>query len=153
MPCRAARASARTISENLEAARAPRAPTLVTHRWHFPPSFTQTWRPVSYRVAYTFEPIRDLMFYSLYATSYDPAGAGLFSASPTNCCLVLTSTQTYETGVKQLLWDNRAEWTFAAYDITRRNVAVQVNPTTFAPPAKSPPRALNWPAQCVQSKA
>jgi iron complex outermembrane recepter protein len=97
----------------------------------FVPSFTQTWRPVSYRAAYTFEPIRNLTFYSMYATSYDPAGAGLFSASPTNCCLVLTSTQIYETGIKQLLWDNRAEWTFAAYDITRRNVAVQINPTTF----------------------
>jgi iron complex outermembrane recepter protein len=93
--------------------------------------FTQTWRPVSYRAAYTYEPIRDLMFYSMYATSYDPAGASIFSLNPVNCCLALTSTQIYETGVKQGLWDNRAEWTFAAYDITRRNVAVQVNPTTF----------------------
>jgi iron complex outermembrane receptor protein len=98
----------------------------------FVPSFTQTWRPVSYRAAYTFEPIHDLTFYSQYATSYNPAGAGLFSASPTNCCLALTSTQIYETGIKQLLWDNRAEWTFAAYDIARRNVAVQLSPTTFA---------------------
>jgi iron complex outermembrane recepter protein len=94
--------------------------------------FTQTWRPVSYRAAYTFEPIRDLTFYSMYATSYDPAGANIFSLNPeTSCCLALTSTQIYETGVKQSLWDNKAEWTFAAYDITRRNVAVQVNPTTF----------------------
>jgi iron complex outermembrane recepter protein len=30
----------------------------------FVPSFTQTWRPVSYRAAYTFEPIHDLTFYS-----------------------------------------------------------------------------------------
>lgn len=44
----------------------------------------------------------------------------------------MTSTQIYETGIKQLLWDNRAEWTFAAYDIARRNVAVQLSPTTFA---------------------
>jgi iron complex outermembrane recepter protein len=94
--------------------------------------FSQTWRPVSYRAAYTYEPIRDLTFYSMYATSYDPAGASIFSLNPENCCLALTSTQIYETGVKQGLWDNRAEWTFAAYDITRRNVAVQLNPTTFA---------------------
>jgi iron complex outermembrane recepter protein len=93
--------------------------------------FTQTWRPVSYRAAYTFEPIRDLTFYSMYATSYDPAGADIFSLNPVNCCLALTSTQIYETGLKQSPWDNRAKWTVAAYDITRRNVAVQLNLTTF----------------------
>jgi iron complex outermembrane recepter protein len=93
--------------------------------------FAQTWRPVSYRAAYTYEPIRDLTFYSMYATSYDPVGASIFSASPANCCLALTSAAIYETGVKQILWDNKAEWSFAAYDITRRNVAVQVDPTTF----------------------
>jgi iron complex outermembrane receptor protein len=96
----------------------------------FPPSFTQTWRPVSYRAAYTFEPIRNLIFYSMYATSYDPAGASVFSAGPTNCCLALTGTTIYETGVKQLLWDNKAEWTFAAYDIARRNVFVPITATT-----------------------
>ena len=89
--------------------------------------FTQTWRPVSYRAAYTYEPIPNLMFYSMYATSYDPAAADVFSVNP-NSSLALTSAQIYETGVKQLFWDNRAEWTFAAYDITRRNVYVQVGP-------------------------
>ena len=36
----------------------------------------------------------------------------------------MTSARIYEAGVKQLFWDNRAEWTFAAYDIIRRNVYV-----------------------------
>ena len=44
----------------------------------------------------------------------------------------MTSAQIYETGVKQLFWDNRAEWTFAAYDITQRNVYVPITDTTFA---------------------
>ena len=92
--------------------------------------FSQTWRPVSYRAAYTYEPIHDMTFYSMYATSYDPAAAGIFSISP-GTSLALTSARIYETGVKQLLWDNRAEWTFAAYDIIRRNVYVQTSPTTF----------------------
>jgi hypothetical protein len=30
---------------------------------------------VSYRAAYTYEPIPGLTFYSMYATAYDPAGA------------------------------------------------------------------------------
>jgi iron complex outermembrane recepter protein len=92
--------------------------------------FSQTWKPVSYRAAYTFEPIPNLTLYSMYATSYDPAAASIFSVNASTP-LALTSAQIYETGVKQLLWDNRAEWTFAAYDITRRNVYVQTGPTTF----------------------
>jgi iron complex outermembrane recepter protein len=92
--------------------------------------FTQTWKPVSYRAAYTYEPIPNLTLYSMYATSYDPAAASIFSVNASTP-LALTSAAIYETGVKQLLWDNRAEWTFAAYDITRRNVYVQIDPTTF----------------------
>ncbi len=93
--------------------------------------FTQVWKPVSYRAAYTYEPIRNLVFYSMYATSYDPAVADVFSVDA-SVPLALTSAQIYETGVKQLFWDNRAEWTFAAYDITRRNVYVQTSDTTYA---------------------
>src|SRR5580700_1236758 len=44
--------------------------------------FSQTWKPVSYRAAYTYEPIHDLMFYSMFATAYDPAVAAVFSVTP-----------------------------------------------------------------------
>jgi iron complex outermembrane receptor protein len=91
--------------------------------------FTKTWQPVSYRAAYTYEPIRDLMFYSMFATAYDPAVAGIFSISPGKS-LQLTSSRIYETGAKQLFWDGKAEWTIAAYDILQRNVFVPVNTTT-----------------------
>ena len=91
--------------------------------------FTQVWRPVSYRAAYTYEPIPDMTFYSMYDTSYDPAAADVFSVNA-SVPLALTSAAIYETGVKQLFWDNKAEWTFAAYDITRRNVYVPITDTT-----------------------
>jgi iron complex outermembrane receptor protein len=91
--------------------------------------FTANWTPISYRAAYTFEPVKGLMFYSLFSTAYDPAAAGVFSITPGQT-LALTSSKLYETGVKHLFWDNRAEWTLAAYDITRNNVYVQVNDTT-----------------------
>jgi iron complex outermembrane receptor protein len=93
--------------------------------------FTKTWTPVSYRAAYTYEPIPNLMFYSMYATAYDPAAAGIFSISPGNS-LQLTSSRIYETGAKQLFWDGRAEWTFAVYNIQRRNVYEQIAPDVFA---------------------
>src|SRR3984957_14020168 len=93
--------------------------------------FTKSWQPVSYRAAATYEPIKDLMFYSMYATAYDPAAAGIFSISPGNS-LQLTSSQIYETGAKQLFWDGRAEWTIAAYSIQRRNVYEEIGPDVFA---------------------
>ncbi|WP_146688627.1 TonB-dependent receptor [Bradyrhizobium canariense] len=93
--------------------------------------FSKTWTPVSYRAAYTFEPVHNLVFYSMYATAFDPAAAGIFSVTP-GTSLELTSSRIYETGVKQLFWDGKAEWTLAAYDIQRQNVYVQINDTTSA---------------------
>jgi iron complex outermembrane recepter protein len=93
------------------------------------PPLSKTWTPVSYRAAYTYEPIHDLMFYSMYATAYDPAIAGIFSLTAGEP-LQLTSSRTYETGAKQQFWDNKAEWTVALYDIDQRNVYVPVNTTT-----------------------
>lgn len=93
--------------------------------------FTQTWRPVSYRAAATYEPIHDLTFYAMYATAYDPSAAAIFSLSPNpddGNPLQLTSTKLYETGAKQVLWNGRAEWTFAAYSIIQNNVYVPVSP-------------------------
>ena len=53
----------------------------------------------------------------------------IFSVTP-GTSLELTGSRIYETGVKQLLWGGKAEWTFAAYDIRAQNVYVQVNDTT-----------------------
>jgi len=91
--------------------------------------FSTSWTPVSYRAAYTYEPIPNLVFYSMYATAYDPAVAGIFSITP-GTSLQLTSSRTYETGAKQIFWDNKAEWTLSLYDIVQRNVYVPVNTTT-----------------------
>jgi iron complex outermembrane receptor protein len=85
--------------------------------------FTKQWQPVSYRAAATLEPVKGLMFYGMYATAYDPAAAGIFSVSPANS-LELTSARIYETGVKVISDDRRAEATISAYDIERRNVYV-----------------------------
>jgi iron complex outermembrane receptor protein len=85
--------------------------------------FTKNWQPVSYRAAATFEPTKGLMFYGMYATAYDPAIADIFSVSP-GSSLDLTSAHIYETGVKVISDDKRAEATLAAYDIVRHNVFV-----------------------------
>ena len=64
-----------------------------------------------------------LTFYSQYATAADPTVANIFNLRPTKP-LLLTTSRIYETGVKLLFWDKRAEWTFSAFDIERKNVYV-----------------------------
>jgi len=71
----------------------------------------------------TFEPVKGLMFYGMTATAYDPTIADIFSVAPGNS-LDLTSARIYETGVKVISDDKRAEATIAAYDIERQNVYV-----------------------------
>jgi iron complex outermembrane receptor protein len=90
--------------------------------------FSVSWEPVSYRAAYTYEPIPGLTFYSMYATAYNPAVAAVFSIAP-GTSLQLTSSRIYETGAKQLFWNNRAEWTVALYDIVQRNVFIPISTT------------------------
>ncbi|MDF0580402.1 TonB-dependent receptor [Bradyrhizobium yuanmingense] len=83
--------------------------------------FTKDWTPVTGRIGYTWEAVPGLTFFSQYATGADVAANNIFLLSPTQP-LDLTTARTYETGVKHLLWDNRAEWSFSAYDILRKNV-------------------------------
>src|SRR5262249_50295594 len=87
--------------------------------------FTKSWNPVSYRPGVTVEPIHNLVFYAMTATAFDPAAAGIFSIKP-GTSLELTEARIYEAGVKNLFWNDRAEWTLSVYDITRKNVYVSL---------------------------
>jgi iron complex outermembrane receptor protein len=90
--------------------------------------FSVSWEPVSYRAAYTYDPIPGLTLYSMYATAYNPAVAAIFSVTP-GTSLQLTSSRIYETGAKQLFWDNKAEWTVSLWDIVQRNVFIPISTT------------------------
>ncbi len=83
--------------------------------------FSQSWVPTTGRIGYTWEAVPGLTFFSQYATGADIAANNIFLLNPTDP-LNLTTARTYETGVKHLFWDNRAEWSFSAYDILRKNV-------------------------------
>ncbi|WP_257193927.1 MULTISPECIES: TonB-dependent receptor [unclassified Bradyrhizobium] len=83
--------------------------------------YTKDWAPVTGRIGYTWEAVPGLTFFSQYATGADVSANNIFLLSPTQP-LDLTTARTYETGVKHLFWDNRAEWSFSAYDIVRKNV-------------------------------
>jgi iron complex outermembrane receptor protein len=83
--------------------------------------FSKDFTPVTGRIGYTWEALPGVTFYSQYATAADPAVANIFILRPTQP-LLLTTSRTYETGVKVLSFDKRAEFTFSAYDIERDNV-------------------------------
>ncbi|UWU74166.1 TonB-dependent receptor [Bradyrhizobium huanghuaihaiense] len=83
--------------------------------------YTTDWAPVTGRIGYTWEAVPGLTFFSQYATGADVSANNIFLLLPTQP-LDLTTSRTYETGVKHLFWDNRAEWSFSAYDIQRKNV-------------------------------
>lgn len=83
--------------------------------------FTKDWAPATGRIGYTWEAVPGLTFFSQYATGADMSANNIFLLVPTQP-LDLTTARTYETGVKHVLWDNRAEWSFSAYDILRKNV-------------------------------
>lgn len=83
--------------------------------------YTKDWAPVTGRIGYTWDAVPGLTFFSQYATGADVSANNIFLLGPTQP-LDLTTARTYETGVKHLFWDNRAEWSFSAYDILRKNV-------------------------------
>ena len=83
--------------------------------------FSKSWTPVTGRFGYTWEAIPGMTFYSQYATGADVAANNIFLLGALQP-LDLTTSRTYETGIKQLFWDNKAEWSFAAFDILRKNV-------------------------------
>ncbi|WP_245320039.1 TonB-dependent receptor [Bradyrhizobium sp. LMTR 3] len=83
--------------------------------------YSVSFQPVTGRIGYTWEAIPGMTFYSQYATASDLSAGSTFLLSPTQPP-TLTSARSYETGVKNLLWNGRAEWTFSAFDIERSNV-------------------------------
>lgn len=92
--------------------------------------FSKIFNPVTGRVGYTWEVSPGIMLYSQYATAADPTVANIFILAPT-VPLLLTTSRTYETGVKVQSADKRAEATFSAFDIERKNVYVPESGIVF----------------------
>ncbi|MEO7729017.1 MAG: TonB-dependent receptor [Burkholderiales bacterium] len=83
--------------------------------------FSRTFTPTTGRVGLTWEAVPGMTLYGQYATAADVAAGILFLLNPGQP-LALTTARTYETGVKQLFWERKAEWSLALYDIERKNV-------------------------------
>ncbi len=83
--------------------------------------YSKSFHPVTGRFGATWEALPGFTLYSQYATAADVVAGDIFLISPTQP-VELTRVRSYEAGVKQIFWERRAEWTLAAFDITRSNV-------------------------------
>ncbi|MET4800664.1 TonB-dependent receptor [Bradyrhizobium sp. LB11.1] len=92
--------------------------------------FSTSFNPITGRVGYTWDIAPGVMLYSQYATAADPTVANIFILAP-SVPLLLTTSRTYETGVKLQSADKRAEATFSAFDIQRKNVYVPESGIVF----------------------
>jgi iron complex outermembrane receptor protein len=92
--------------------------------------FSKTFNPITGRIGYTWDVAPGVMLYGQYATAADPTVANIFILAP-QVPLLLTTSRTYETGVKVLSADKRTEFTASAFDIERKNVYVPESGITF----------------------
>ncbi len=83
--------------------------------------FTQKWQPATGRLGFTWETVPGLVVYGQYATGADVSASNLFLLGAQQP-LDLTRSYTVEAGVRHLLWDRKAEWSVALFDIERKNV-------------------------------
>lgn len=83
--------------------------------------WTRSFNNITWRAGtvYAFTPA--LSVYAQYATATDPLGA-LISTSDAQKDFKLATGRQIEAGVKQSFWNQRGEWTFAAYQIIKKNL-------------------------------
>lgn len=67
----------------------------------------------------------DTSVYGQYATSTDGVG-GLISLSSSQQAFDLSTAKQTEIGIKQAFWDQRGEWTLAAYHIVKKKLLTDV---------------------------
>jgi iron complex outermembrane receptor protein len=83
--------------------------------------FSKSWNPTTGRVGLTWEAVPGLTFFGQYATAADVAANNLFLLGGLQP-LDLTTSRTYEAGIKHVFWNNQAEWSASMFDIERKNV-------------------------------
>jgi len=83
--------------------------------------FSKSWTPLTGRLGYTWELLPGLTWYGQVATAADVAANNIFLLGATQP-LNLTRARTFETGLKQISFDKRAEWSLSVFEIERKNV-------------------------------
>ena len=92
-------------------------------------SFERDFNPTTWRAGLVYDLLPNLTLYGQYATAADPVGTNVFIVRAGENFDLATGAQ-WEVGLKQGLWNNRAEWTLAYFDIFRKNILTQTSLTT-----------------------
>lgn len=83
--------------------------------------FDKRFANVGWRTGFVFEVAPTLSAYAQYTTGAEGLGS-LVTLSASQANTRLATGEQWEAGLKQTLLDARAYWTFAVYDITKRNL-------------------------------
>ena len=91
-------------------------------------SFSRDFNPTTWRVGVVYDVLPQVTLYGQYATAADPVGTNIFIVRAGENFDLATGAQ-WEIGVKGDLWNKRAEWTLAYFDIVRKNILTQTSLT------------------------
>lgn len=87
-------------------------------------AFRTTYNNVGWRLGTVYDVLPTVAVYAQYAQAADPIGS-LLLLSPANKGYELSQGKQVEIGVKQTFWDNKGQWTLAAYHITKNNLVTR----------------------------
>ncbi len=84
-------------------------------------SWSRNFSKTTGRIGTVYEFSPNLSIYGQYATAADPMSA-MASPGENDRKFGLTKAKQYEVGIKQLFWDQKIEWSLAAYHIKKKNL-------------------------------
>ncbi|HYG42671.1 MAG TPA: TonB-dependent receptor [Bordetella sp.] len=87
-------------------------------------AYRRTYTNVGWRVGTVYDVLPTLAVYGQYSEAADPVGS-LLLLSPANKDFELSQARQVEVGVKQTFWDNKGEWTLAAYHIRKKDLVTR----------------------------
>ena len=87
-------------------------------------AYRTTFNNVGWRVGTVYDVLPTLSVYGQYAEAADPV-ASLLLLSPANKNFDLSKGKQIEVGVKQTFWNNKGQWTLAAYHIQKDNLVTR----------------------------
>jgi len=87
-------------------------------------AYRRTFTNVGWRVGTVYDVLPTLAVYGQYAEAADPVGS-LLLLSPANKDFELSQGRQVEVGLKQTFWDDKGQWTLAAYHIRKKNLVTR----------------------------
>ena len=87
-------------------------------------AYRKTFTNVGWRIGMVYDLLPTLAVYGQYAEAADPVGS-LLLLSPANKDFELSTGRQVEIGLKQTFWDDKGQWTLAAYHIRKNNLVTR----------------------------